>query len=142
MLPRSAYMVVPSKSQICFPQSRGSHQTLLAFKVRFPGDSQSLCQIPKLGSLMWGLEPSQQCENFFGIIVIQCVWVAHPTGLGFHFIVIVPLLPSCCSFSFVLGYWVSFFGGFWRPLVDSFSTVVILVLSQKMMSTCPSALPS
>ena len=44
------------------------NQILLSFQVRFPGDSQSLCWIPKLGSLMWGLEPSKQCENFFGII--------------------------------------------------------------------------
>ena len=35
------------------------NQIPLAFKVRFPGDSQSLCQIPKLGSLTWGSEPSQ-----------------------------------------------------------------------------------
>ena len=25
-----------------------------------------------LGSLLWGLELSQQCENSFGIIVLQC----------------------------------------------------------------------
>ena len=35
------------------------NQILLSFKVRFPGDSQSLCQIPRLGSLFWGLEPLQ-----------------------------------------------------------------------------------
>ena len=36
------------------------NQIPLVFKVRFPGDSQSLCQIPRLGSLMWSSEPSQQ----------------------------------------------------------------------------------
>ena len=40
----------------------------LSFKVRFPGES--LRQIPWLESLMWGLELSQQCEQFFSIIVI------------------------------------------------------------------------
>ena len=40
----------------------------LSFKVGFPGES--LCQIPWLESLMWGLELSQQCEQFFSIIVI------------------------------------------------------------------------
>ena len=45
----------------------------LFFKVRFPGDSQSLCWIPRLGWLMWGLESLQQCENLFGIIVHQFV---------------------------------------------------------------------
>ena len=52
---------------------RFGHQILLTFKVRFPGDSQSLCWISRLGSLLWGLEFSQQCENFFGIIVLQFV---------------------------------------------------------------------
>ena len=56
---------------------KSCHQTLLAFKVRFPGDSQSLCQIPRLGSLTWGLEPSQW-ENFSGVIVLQPV--GHPLG--------------------------------------------------------------
>ena len=49
------------------------NQILLVFKVRFPGDSQSLCWIFRLGSLIWGSEPSQQLENFFGIIVLQFV---------------------------------------------------------------------
>ena len=44
-----------------------------AFKVRFPGDSQSLGKIPRLESLMWGLEPSQLCKDFFGIIILQFV---------------------------------------------------------------------
>ena len=35
-----------------------------------------LCWIPRLGSLLWNLELSQQCKNFFGIIVLQ--FVDHP----------------------------------------------------------------
>ena len=35
------------------------NQILLTFKVRVHGDFQALCQIPRLGSLMWGSEPSQ-----------------------------------------------------------------------------------
>ena len=46
---------------------------ILIFKVKFPGDSQSLRQIPRLGSLIWSLSPSQQCENFFGITILQFV---------------------------------------------------------------------
>ena len=49
------------------------NQNLLTFKVKYPWDSQSLCQTPRLGSLLWGPELSQQCENFFGIIVLQLV---------------------------------------------------------------------
>ena len=45
----------------------------LTFKVRFPGDSLSFCQIPGLGSLTWGSEPWQQWESFLGIIVLQIV---------------------------------------------------------------------
>ena len=55
-----------------------SNQIPLTFKVRFPGDSQSLCQIPRLRSLLGGLELSQQCENFSDIIVLQ--FVDHPPG--------------------------------------------------------------
>ena len=47
------------------------NQIPLAFKL--PGGSQYLCQIPRLGNLLWALELSQQCKNFFGIIVLQFV---------------------------------------------------------------------
>ena len=49
------------------------NQIPLAFEVKFPGGSQSLCQIPRLGNLLWVLQLSQQCENFLGIIVLQIV---------------------------------------------------------------------
>ena len=44
---------------------KSCNQIPLDCKVRFPGDSQSLCQFPRLGGMMWGSEPSQQWENFF-----------------------------------------------------------------------------
>ena len=47
------------------------NQIPLAFKVKFPGGSDSLCWIPRLGNLSWTLELFQQCKNFFGIIVLQ-----------------------------------------------------------------------
>ena len=53
-------------------------QILLVFKVRFPEDSQALCQVPRLGSLTWGSKPSQYWEDFFVIIVLQ--FVGHPVG--------------------------------------------------------------
>ena len=40
--------------------------------------SQSLCQISRLGILLWVLELLQQCKNVFGIIVLQSV--GHPLG--------------------------------------------------------------
>ena len=49
------------------------NQIPLASKVKFPGDSQFLCQIPKLGSLLCILELSLQYENLFDMIVLQFV---------------------------------------------------------------------
>ena len=52
----------------------GVHKVLLCPpRVCFPGGSQSFCQIPRLGSLLWALELSQQREDFFGVIVLQSV---------------------------------------------------------------------
>ena len=49
------------------------NQIPLAFKVKFPGGSQSFCWIPRLENLLWALKLSQQCETFFGKIVLQFV---------------------------------------------------------------------
>ena len=42
----------------------------IRLNFKFPGDSHSLCQIPTLGSLLWGLGLAQQCE-IFGIVDLQ-----------------------------------------------------------------------
>ena len=74
-------LFVPSKTGVSQTVSRvqwkSYNQILLAFKVRFPRDSQSLCHIPRLGSMMWCPELSQQRENF-AIIILQ--FVGHPPG--------------------------------------------------------------
>ena len=49
------------------------NQIPLASIVKFPGASQSLCLICRLGNLLWVLELSYQCDNLFGIIVLQFV---------------------------------------------------------------------
>ena len=49
------------------------NQIPLAFKVKFPGGSHSLCLILRLGNLLWTLEVLQRWESFFGIIVLQFV---------------------------------------------------------------------
>ena len=52
-------LFVPSKSLLPQPVlQKFCNQTPLASKVKFPGGSQSLCQIPKLGNLLWVLELS------------------------------------------------------------------------------------
>ena len=64
-------------------------------------------------------------------------------GMGFEFIMIVPLLPSYCGFFFVFECGVSFFGWFQRPPVTVVQQLVaILVLLREEMSTRPSTLPS
>ena len=50
------------------------NQITLAFNVRFPRCSQFLCQIPRLGNLLWALELLQQCKKFLGIIT-SSLWV-------------------------------------------------------------------
>ena len=49
------------------------HQITLTFKVKFPGFSHSLCQIPRLGNLLSALELLKQWKNFFDTIVFQLV---------------------------------------------------------------------
>ena len=49
------------------------NQIPLAFKVKFLGGSQSICQIPRLGNLLRVLGLLQPCQNFFDIIVLQFV---------------------------------------------------------------------
>ena len=63
--------------------------------------------------------------------------------MGFDFIVIAPLLPSHCSFSFVFGCGVSFLVSssvFLLVIVQQL--VVIPVFSQEGVTTRPSTLPS
>ena len=93
------FCLFPPRASVSRVLWKFSNQILLCFKVRFPGDFQSLWQIPWLESLKWGLELSQQCNNFFGIIVLQLV--GHPPSrYGVWFNVIAPLLPSHYGFSF------------------------------------------
>ena len=75
------------------------NQIPLALKARFPGDSQSLCRILRLGNLTWvqNLHNSVRTSLvflFFGL------WVTHLAVTGFDLIAIAPLLPSYCGFFF------------------------------------------
>ena len=93
------------------------NQIPLAFKVRFPQDFQSLCQIPRLGSLMLGSEPPQWRENFFGIIVLQFVGQS-PGGHGvwFHHDCAPPTISLRLLCHWALGiffWWVPAFSSQW-----------------------------
>ena len=56
------------------------------------------------------------------VLLFSRLWVTHPAGLGFDFIIIVPLLPSHGSFFFVFGCRVFFLGEFQHSPVDGYST--------------------
>ena len=84
----------------------------LAFKPRFPGDSQSLCQIPSLGSLMWDPKHSQQLGNIFGINVL--LLVSHPSSgyeIWFYHDSALPLPTISLWFLLCLWMWDIFFLG-------------------------------
>ena len=80
-----------------------------------------------------------------GLLWYNCssLWVTHAVVMGFDFIVLAPLLPSHCGFSFVFGCGVSFLVS---PSVSLLmivqQLVVIPVLSQEGVSAYPSTLPS
>ena len=136
--------VCPPRVESLFPPdlSKSCHQIPLAFKIWFSGNSSSCCQTPRLGSLTQGSEPSCQWVDFCGIIVLH-LWVTHPAVMGFDFIVIVPLLPSHCGFSFVFGCGISFLVSssvFLSMIVQQL--VMILVLSQERVSAHSSTPPS
>ena len=124
----SSGVTVPFSCVLVHPRLWKSYNQIPQdFKVRSPGDSQSLCRIPRLGSLAWGSEPSQQLENFFGIAILQFV-VCPLGGYRIWFYHNCALLPSCCGFFFVFGCEVSLVGSSILLTVVVQQLVVILVL--------------
>ena len=114
----------------------------LPFKIRFPGDSQSLCQFPWLGSLTWGSEPSWRWEDFFDIIVFQ--FMGHPPSgyqIWFYHACTPPTL-----FLWLLCLWTwgifSLVGSSVLLSMIVQQLVAFLVLLQEEMSTCPFIPPS
>ena len=107
---------------LCFPQSYGSP----VIKSCWPSKSDSLGILSLFaGSPGWkgwhGAHNLLNSGKMSLILLFSCLWVAHLEGMGFYFIMIVPLLPSHCSFFFVFGHAVSFFGGFQCPPINGCS---------------------
>ena len=78
--------VCPPRMECLFPAVllKSCNKILLAFRVWLSGNSSSHCPTPRLGSLMWGSDPSLQWVDFCGIIVLQ--FVSHPpSGYGIWF---------------------------------------------------------
>ena len=61
----SSWVLVGARVCLCPPRFIKSHWPI---KVKFSRGSQSLCQIPRLGNLLWALELLQQCYDFSPVI--------------------------------------------------------------------------
>ena len=128
---------------LCFSQCSGSP----IIKSHWPSrsDSKGIPSpfVTRLGSLTWGLDPSQQRENCFGIIVLRSV--SHPPGrYGIWFYH--DFAPPAISLQ-LLRLWacgVCFFGvgSNILLLIVVQQLVAILALSQEEMGAHPSTLPS
>ena len=61
VLVHAKFCLCPPRLECLFPSVlwKAYNQIPLALTARFPEESQSLCWMPRLGSLTWGSEPSQ-----------------------------------------------------------------------------------
>ena len=108
--------------KFCFSQSSESliiksHQPVRPDSLRIPS--------PFVRSPVWGawcmVQNLQNSGRSTLILFFSSAWVMHLVDIGFDLILIVPLLPPSCSFFFVFGCGVSFFGGFQHPSVSGCS---------------------
>ena len=89
---------------------KSCNQISLAFKVRFPRDSLSLCGMP--GWEAWhGAQNHHNSGRTSLVILFSSLWVTLLAGMGFDFIMIAPLLPFHCGFFFVFGWGLSLLVG-------------------------------
>ena len=76
------------------------------------------------------------------VLLCSSLWVTHQAGMGLHYIVFAPLLPSHCSFFVVFGCRVSYFGGSSFLLSMVIYQLAAVLVSLQEMSAHPSTLPS
>ena len=117
-------LFVPSKSDVCFPQYSGSPVI-------------KCCWLSKAGSLRipihsiefpdwqaWhGTQDLHNSGRISLVLFVSSLCLTRPTGMGFDFIMIAPILPSHCCCFFAFYHRVSFFGVFRCPPVDGCLTV-------------------
>ena len=107
---------------LCFPQSCGNS----IIKSHWPSRSDSL-GIPTPFVRFLAGKPDNGIQNLHNTgktslaLLFSSLWVTHLAGIEFDFVMIAPLLPSCCSFFFVFGHGVSFLGGFQHSPIDNCS---------------------
>ena len=112
------FCLCPPRLESLFPQVpwKSYNQIPLAFKIRFPGDSQSLCH------MAWhGVQNLHNRRGTSLVSLFSRFWVTHTVGMGFYFIVIHPsyCLAVASSLSLNVRY---FFGGFQCSPVNGCST--------------------
>ena len=107
---------------LCCPKSSGGP----IIKTHWPSRPDSL-GIPRQFVESPGWETWCGVQNLYNsgrtssALLFSSLWITHLVVIGFDFILIVPLLLSCCGFFFVFGCGVSFFGGFWHLPVNGCS---------------------
>ena len=103
---------------LCFPQSSGRPiiKSYWPWRPDSPADSQSLCCVPRLGSLT-GVQNIHNTARTSLVLLFFSLSVTYPAGVRFDFIVIAPSyrLTAAASLSLDVGY---FFGEFQGPPVD------------------------
>ena len=82
---------------------KSCNQILQEFKFRFPGNSHSLCQISRLGSLRWGSETFTTVRDFLWCYCSPVCGLPTWQPLDLIFIMIFPFLPFHCNFFFIFG---------------------------------------
>ena len=83
---------------------KSCNQIPLAFKIRFPGNSQSLCWVP--GWEAWyGVKNLHNSWSTYLVLLFSSLSVTHPVCLGFDFVMIVPFYCLTeASLSLSMGY--------------------------------------
>ena len=123
VLVHAKFCLCPPRLESLFTQSSGRY----IIKACWPSRPDSLRILsPFVGSLGWedwcGVQNLHNSERTSLVLLFFSLWVTHPAGMGFDFIMIAPLLSSRCDFFFVFGGVVPFFGGFQCPPVSGYST--------------------
>ena len=116
--------VCPPRVESLFPPvlPKSCPQIPLAFEVWFSRNSYFHCQIPRLGGLTCGSEPSLQWVDFCGISVLQ--FLSHPPS-SYGIWLYCDSAPPTISLWLLLCLcmWGTFFGEFQCLPVDDFSAV-------------------
>ena len=118
------------------------NQIPLSYKVRFPGDSQFLCWLPRLGSPMWG---ARTFITVWGLLWYTCSPVCGSPILWVWNLILSLLHPSyhligASPLSLDVGY-LSLVGASILLSMDVQQLFVILVFSQEKMSSHSSTSP-